>query len=303
MKHLANLDLYGHLALELGSDNNASGSIANVDTTDISFLRFTGINPVIHGLDPGYDNSNNKVLIITFVPESDSGTLTFKHLSNQNESNNYRIKTPNSEDYSVPVNYGSILIYDSYDNFWHIVGEAKLAAGNNGEVQFNSNGALKGSNRIIWNPENNQLSVSGSLKVNNYNFPINDGQSEQIISTNGSGELSFVDQYSNYNFGNVSQSTSLNLNNVNSMSFFNHTNSTPSTITLTNGKIGKTYKIIGNSNGVNYTFSSSGVIKWPSNITPVISNNGKSDLFIFECINTNKYLGHYILNYDSTDLF
>lgn len=307
MKHLTNLDLYGHLALELGADNDSNGEIANVDTTDISFLRFTGSNPIIHGLDPGYSNSNNKVLIITFVPTSNSGTLTFKHLSNQNDLDAFRIKTPNGEDYIVPINYGSILIYDSYDNFWHIVGEAKLAAGNNGEIQFNNNGALKGSNRIIWNNNTNQLSVSGTFKINEYTFPVNDGNSNQILATDGNGNLSFVEKspisYSNYNFGNISTSTSINLGNVETMSYFTHTNSSNSVITLTNGVIGKTYKIIGNSNGKNYSFSSIGVIRWPSNISPVISSNGKSDLFIFECVGTNKYLGQYILNYDSENLF
>lgn len=306
MKNFTNLDLYGHLALELGADNESNGSIANVNTTDISFLRFTGSNPIIHGLDPGYSNSNNKVLIITFVPESNSGTLTFKHLSDQNDHDAFRIKTPNGEDYSVPVNYGSILIYDSYSNFWHIVGEAKLAAGNNSEIQFNSNGALKGSNRILWNSDLNRLSVSGTLKINDYTLPTNDGSINQILSTDGNGNLSFVDNavsYSNYNLGNVSQSTSFNLNNVDTISYFTHTNTSSSVITLTNGVIGKTYKIVGNSNGKGYSFTSSGIIKWPSNIIPTISVNGKSDLFIFECIGSNKYLGHYILNYDSSGLF
>lgn len=300
MNQYTNLNLYGHLALELGADNDLNGSIANVDTTDISFLRFTGSDPVIHGLDPGYNSSNNKVLIITFIG---TGKLIFKNLSDQNESNNYRIKTPNSEDFIVPINYGAILIYDSYDNFWHIVGEAKLAAGNNGEIQFNSNGALKGSNRIIWDDNNNQLSVSGTFKINDYSFPVENGQNEQILAVNQEGDISFVDQYSNYNFGNINQSSSLNLSNVKTIAYFNHTNSTSSVITLTNGKIGKTYSIIGNSNGKSYSFTSSGVLKWPSNITPVISSNGKSDLFIFECIGNNKYLGRYVLNYDSTDLF
>jgi hypothetical protein len=281
-----NLNLYGHLALELGADNDLNGSIANVDTTDISFLRFTGSDPIIHGLDPGYNSSNNKVLIITFIG---TGKLIFKNLSDQNDSDNYRIKTPNSEDFIVPLNYGAILIYDSYDNFWHVVGEAKLAAGNNREIQFNSNGALKGSNKFLWNPDTSQLSISGTLKLNEYSF---DGS-----------EISSQNQYSNYSFGDVTGSTTLDLNNVDSISYFNHTNSSKSVITLINGKIGKTYKIIGNSNGKQYSFTSSSVIKWPSNIIPVISNTGKSDLFIFDCIASNKYIAHYIQNYETSGLF
>ena len=159
MDRYTNLNLYGHLALELGSDNNSGGSLSNVPTSDISFLRFTGVNPVVNGLDPGYGANNNKVLIITFLG---TGSLTFKHLSTSNSSNNFRIKTPNGEDYIVPVNYGSILIYDSYDNFWHIVGEAKLAAGTNGQIQFNNNGSLKGSPNFSWDINNNILNVSGT---------------------------------------------------------------------------------------------------------------------------------------------
>ena len=159
MDRYTNLNLYGHLALELGADNNSGGSLNNVPTSDISFLRFTGVSPVIHGLDPGHGQNNNKILVITFLG---TGSLTFKHLSTSNSSNNFRIKTPNGEDYTIPINYGSILIYDSYDNFWHIVGEAKLAAGSNGEIQFNNNGALKGNSNLTWDVNNNILNVSGT---------------------------------------------------------------------------------------------------------------------------------------------
>ena len=159
MNRYTNLNLYGHLALELGADNNSGGTLTNVLTSDISFLRFTGSNPIVHGLDPGHNADNNKVLIITFLG---TGSLTFKHLSTSNSSNNFRIKTPNGEDYTIPINYGSILIYDSYDNFWHIVGEAKLAAGSNGEIQFNNNGALKGNSNLTWDVNNNILNVSGT---------------------------------------------------------------------------------------------------------------------------------------------
>ena len=93
------------------------------------------------------------------------------------------------------------------------------------------------------------------------------------------------------------------MTNIDSLARFTHTNASSSVITLTNGIVGKTYKIIGNSNGVQYSFTSSGVIKWPTGITPIISANGKSDLFVFECTGTNKYLGYYFYNYDSTGLF
>ena len=677
MNQYTNLNLYGHLALELGADNDLDGYISNADTSDISFLRFTGFNPVVHGLDPGYNSSNNKVLIITFVG---TGKLIFKNLSDQNSSNNYRIKTPNSEDFIVPLNYGAILIYDSYDNFWHIVGEAKLAAGSDGQIQFNNSGSLKGNSNLTWDANNNILNVSGSiystvlfdngkrvatltgtetfenktlvspiitgsltfgnipfyeygnqglsvfeninlsnsslqtaynfgtpssqtsnvlslsikdqyrtflstsgtntanvfdigstsnnttfkitknnsiqpvdvsggttliqispsgqvlipnnilstshttgslvvsggigiggesyfndnlnllsnktlkfydndssnfigikspsdiatnytytlppidgvsgqvlstdgsgslsfisagsqnhndlsniqgggnsnyyhsnqpinitntvqfagLNINGaYSLPTSDGLEDQVITTNGSGTLTFkqstslkdryinsnsnifkseriladtssgsisltlpanpsngdiigildvsgtfttnnvsllrnnkkingfsedytldinsmylelhyyVDSwrfleiplqadffYSMYNFGNISTSSNLNLSNVKTMARFNHTNATSSVINLTDGEIGRTYKIIVASNGQQYSFSSiSGLIRWPSNIAPIISENGKSDLFIFECIATDKYLGYYVENYDSTNLF
>ena len=160
MNRYTNLNLYGHLALELGADNASNGTLADVLTSDISFLRFTGTNPVVHGLNPGHSENNNKILIVTFLG---IGSLTLKHLSTSNSSNNFRIKTPNGEDYTVPINYGSILIYDSYDHFWHIVGEAKLAAGSNGEIQFNNSGSLKGNSNLTWDTNNNILNVNGSI--------------------------------------------------------------------------------------------------------------------------------------------
>ena len=58
-------DLYGHLAFELYADIPNNGRIHDVPTKDISFIRFTSNSSVeVTGFDPGYSNSNNKILII-----------------------------------------------------------------------------------------------------------------------------------------------------------------------------------------------------------------------------------------------
>lgn len=108
--------------------------------------------------------------------------------------------------------------------------------------------------------------------------------------------------YSLYSYGNVSSSTTLDLSLSSTLSVFTHTNSTLSTLTLSGGTVGKTYKVYGNSNGVQYNFTAS-VLRWPSGVTPVVSQTGKTDLWVFDCVGTNKYVGSYYQNYTTSDLF
>ena len=103
-------------------------------------------------------------------------------------------------------------------------------------------------------------------------------------------------------YGNISSSSNLNLANAGTLSYFTHTNASSSTITLINGVVGKTYKIYGNSNGVQYSFSAD-AIRWPSGIPPIVSQNSRTDLWVFDCVGANKYIGSYFQNYGASDLF
>lgn len=246
MNRYHNLNIYGHIALELGADNTLSGSTANshnVPTADISFLRFTGTSPVISGFADGANN--NKILIVSFVPDAGAeggGVLTLKHESTYSLSGN-RIRTNDGADLVLNPYESTFLLYDSYDTVWRVISSPTAGAGTS---------------------------------------------------------------YGVYSFGNIATNSTLDLANIGEGGGkFVHTNASSSTITLSNGTIGKTYRIFGKSNGVQYAFAaaSSGTIYWPTDITPQVSATDRADLWIFECLGTNKYIARYITNYDSTGIF
>jgi hypothetical protein len=121
-----NLNLYGHLALELGSDNSASGTLNNVSTADVSFLRFTSNeNVILNGLDPSYNYENNKVLVIVYMG---TGSLQISHLSTSSISND-RIYCPNEEDLILIQYQCATLIYDSYSTTWRVLSVSTAIGG------------------------------------------------------------------------------------------------------------------------------------------------------------------------------
>lgn len=105
-----------------------------------------------------------------------------------------------------------------------------------------------------------------------------------------------------YSYGNVSSSRTIDLSLSGTLSYFNHTNASPSVLTLSGGTAGKTYRLYGNSNGVQYSFSAT-TLRWPSSVNPIVSQSGKTDLWVFDCLGSGKYAGTYFQNYDTTDLF
>ena len=116
MKYYTDLNIYGHLSLELSTDITTSGAINNAPTANISFIRFTGNNPTISGFADGGDN--NKILVVTHAGTND---LTLKNLSILSNLAN-RIITGFNEDLTIQAGHSVILIYDSGDTVWRIVG-------------------------------------------------------------------------------------------------------------------------------------------------------------------------------------
>jgi hypothetical protein len=52
------------------------------------------------------------------------------------------------------------------------------------------------------------------------------------------------------------------------------------------------------SDGNQYTWDdTNGYIKWPGDIIPIASVNGKTDLYHFICLSATEYLGTYVFNY------
>lgn len=90
--------------------------------------------------------------------------------------------------------------------------------GGNTTVQYNKNGSFAGDNGLKYNHSTKELSVQGNINIggwvkgkiytNTYNFFLNGGNSGQVLSTDGTGNLSWVDNSgggsSNYGNSNVS---------------------------------------------------------------------------------------------------
>ena len=93
-------------------------------------------------------------------------------------------------------------------------GGSATPGGSNTQIQFNNSGAFGGSANFIWDGTNVQLGTQGALRfadadssnyvafrspatvANNvtWTLPSADGTSAQVLSTNGSGTLSWVTQ-------------------------------------------------------------------------------------------------------------
>ena len=143
MKYYTDLNIYGHLSLELSSDNSTNGAINNVPTANISFIRFTGASPVVSGFANGADN--NKILVVT---HGGTGNLTLKNLSTLSSLAN-RIITGYNEDLFVQAGHSLILIYDSTDTVWRIIGTASNIKSISGT-----------ENQIIVNPSTGDVVLS-----------------------------------------------------------------------------------------------------------------------------------------------
>lgn len=115
MRYYTDLDIYGHLSLDLSTDIGTDNEINNVPTANISFLRFTGSSPTISGFADG--GENNKILIIS---HAGTGNLTLKNLSNNSQIQNV-IVTGYDSDITMQPGHNAILIYDAGDSVWRMI--------------------------------------------------------------------------------------------------------------------------------------------------------------------------------------
>ena len=143
MKYFTDLDIYGHISLNLSIDIPLDGSISNVSTENVSFLRFLKPAPIVHGFANG--NDNNKILVVTYIG---IGNLTLKDKSTICAIEN-QISTGYDEDLIIYSGQNVILIYDSESNIWRIISVPKsvkkittlnnqltINSQNNGDVQI-----------------------------------------------------------------------------------------------------------------------------------------------------------------------
>ena len=112
------------------------------------------------------------------------------------------------------TNSGKYLTTDGTNTSWATVSGGGSPGGSTTQVQFNNAGAFGGSANFTWDGTNAQLGATGALRFadsdsSNYvsfkspatvasnvtwTLPATDGTAGQVLSTNGSGVLSWVDR-------------------------------------------------------------------------------------------------------------
>lgn len=168
-------DLYGHLAFELYTDISNSGKIHNVPTKDVSFIRFTSNSAVeITGLDPGYSNSNNKILVVAYTGIN---SLTILHSASGSNPVN-RVQCPLASNVTLLQNESVTLIYDSDSSFWRFASGIGIKEhdlllnkdGGDGISKFyHSDQPINTTDNVKFNSVNiNEIStiLAGSIKPN-----------------------------------------------------------------------------------------------------------------------------------------
>jgi hypothetical protein len=177
LSQYTNLNLLGHLSLDLANDNSSSGTLNDVPTKDVSFIRFTSNSAVIvTGFNPDYNSENNKLLIVSYTG---TNTLTLKHSASGSTAVN-RIQCPLATDVVLTTNSSIILIYDSYSNFWRLVSGVgggggtsdhalltNLQGGGEGNY-YHSNQPINTTSDVQFNTVtiNNRAVYGGTIKPN-----------------------------------------------------------------------------------------------------------------------------------------
>jgi len=139
--------------------------------------------------------------------DAGSGTKTLRLQANSSASTS-------PQTYTFPTTYGTngnVLTSDGSGGLsWGAAGGSP--AGSNTQIQFNSSGSFGASANLTWDGTNVQLGATGALRLADldssnyigikapntlaanvtYTLPSTDGSSNQVLSTNGSGTLSWA---------------------------------------------------------------------------------------------------------------
>lgn len=175
-------------------------------------------------------------------------------------------------------------------------------------VCYNGPGSLSILSNSNSSTASNRFDLTENVTLNpkEVSLFIYDTDAEKWRQTSSSSGGGAGVSYTIKDYGSVESNVTFDLSLMGEGSAkFVYISEIPYVITLSNGTPGKRYRIFGKSNGIQYSWAaaSSGIIRWPSSVDPIVSQTNKGDFWIFDCIATNKYIGAYITNYDATDLF
>jgi len=326
MKYFTDLNIYGHISLELSSDNDKNGDINNVLTENVSFLRFTGNSPSVSGFANG--NDNNKLLIVS---HAGTGNLILKNLNNASLLEN-RIVTGYNADIKIQPGNSVILIYDSYDKIWRILSlqsDIKSITGTpkqiniqpgKGDVVLSLPQDIDVFSNVIFNTittpilkNDIDLTIQSSKNIflNTESVTIN-GEKESIGLDSGAlilkGGLGVAKRINakNLTVNGVKQRAGISSNlqseiiDLSESDFWIYSIDQSAKF-LTNidfigGTPGESFYIKIKSNGQQYSWKNK--VKWPSDVFPISSVANKTDVYYFICLSANEYIGKYAFNYN-----
>ena len=129
-------------------------------------------------------------------------------VNNTDSTYGVTIKASGQTGVTVAAGQRALVVFNGTD----YVQVGASAGGSNTQVQFNNSGALSGSSNFTWDGTNVQIGATGALRFGNtgntyyvalkgaagtaanvtWTLPSADGTSGQVLSTNGSGTLSWA---------------------------------------------------------------------------------------------------------------
>lgn len=110
-----NQSTFAAISTPQASDNASTGTLVDVSTSNVSFIRFTNnTGPSIQGFANGADG---KLLIVCYTG---SGSLVLQHQNSGETTAANRIISPTGGDLTVPQNTTLLLIYDNTALRWRI---------------------------------------------------------------------------------------------------------------------------------------------------------------------------------------
>ena len=194
--------------------DNAITGISNIVVTGATTLAFsTNSDTTTYTTEAG----RSKILVFTGTPGTPT-TITLPNvekeylINNKTDSSLVFTAGTGASTYTVTTNKINYVYVDGSDEVISAVADTP-PGGSNTQIQFNSSGAFGGSANLTWDGTNVTLGATGALRLGDttggeyvglkapgtvsssvtFTLPGADGTADQVIKTDGSGNLTFTD--------------------------------------------------------------------------------------------------------------
>ena len=194
--------------------DNAITGISNIVVTGATTLAFsTNSDTTTYTTEAG----RSKILVFTGTPGTPT-TITLPNvekeylINNKTDSSLVFTAGAGASTYTVTTNKINYVYVDGSDEVISAVADTP-PGGSDTQIQFNSSGSFGGSANLVWDGTNVTLGATGALRLGDttggeyvglkapgtvsssvtFTLPGADGTADQVIKTDGSGNLTFTD--------------------------------------------------------------------------------------------------------------